>query len=43
MAASDDKGVMGDRIHVGVPDVMVGEGSITLMALVVHELALPTR
>jgi two-component sensor histidine kinase len=39
LAAYDDKGAIGDRIHVAVPDIMVGEGSITTMALVVHELA----
>ncbi len=39
LAAYDDKGVIGDRIHVSVPDVTVGEGAITTLALVVHELA----
>ncbi len=39
LAAYDDKGTIGDRIHVSVPDVMVGEGSITTVALIVHELA----
>jgi len=39
LAAYDDKGTIGDRIHVTVPEVLVGEGSITAMALVVHELA----
>jgi two-component sensor histidine kinase len=39
LAAYDDKGVIGDRIHVSVPDVMVGEASITTLALVIHELA----
>jgi two-component sensor histidine kinase len=39
LAAYDDKGTIGDRIHVSVPDVLVGEGSITTVALVVHELA----
>jgi two-component sensor histidine kinase len=37
--AYDDGGTIGDRIRVRVPDIMVGEGSITTMALVVHELA----
>lgn len=37
--AYDDKGAIGDRIHVTVPDILVGEGSITTLALVVHELA----
>src|SRR5581483_860436 len=39
LAAYDDQGVIGDRIHVAVPDVLVGESSITTVALVVHELA----
>lgn len=39
LAAYDDGGSIGDRITVSVPDVMVGEGSITTMALIVHELA----
>jgi two-component sensor histidine kinase len=39
LAAYDDGGKIGDRIKVDVPDVLVGEGSITAMALVVHELA----
>jgi two-component sensor histidine kinase len=37
--AYDDKGITGERIHVAVPDILVGEGSITTLALVVHELA----
>lgn len=37
--AYDDSGVIGDRIRVVVPDVLVGEGSVTTLALVVHELA----
>jgi two-component sensor histidine kinase len=37
--AYDDKGVIGDRIRINVPEVLVGEGSVTTMALVVHELA----
>ena len=28
-----------DRVHVSVPDVRVGEGSVTTIALVAHELA----
>jgi two-component sensor histidine kinase len=39
LAAYDDKGVIGSRIQVSVPDILVGEGAITAMALVVHELA----
>jgi two-component sensor histidine kinase len=39
LAAYDDKGAIGDRIRVSVPDVLAGEGSITTLALVVHELA----
>ncbi len=37
--AYDNKGAIGDRIHVAAPDVLVGEASITTLALVVHELA----
>lgn len=37
--AYDHRGVIGDRINVTVPDVLVGEGSVTTLALVVHELA----
>ncbi len=37
--AYDDKGSIGDRIRVSVPDVLVGEASITTLALVIHELA----
>jgi two-component sensor histidine kinase len=37
--AYDNKGMIGDRIRIAVPDVLVGEGSVTTMALVVHELA----
>jgi two-component sensor histidine kinase len=37
--AYDDKGTVGDRIRVAVPAVLVGEGSVTTLALVVHELA----
>jgi two-component sensor histidine kinase len=37
--AYDDAGSVGDRIRVSVPNVLVGEGSITTLALIVHELA----
>lgn len=39
LAAYDEKGVIGSRIQVSVPDILVGESAITAMALVVHELA----
>jgi two-component sensor histidine kinase len=39
LAPYDDKGIIGSRIQVSVPDILVGEGAITAMALVVHELA----
>jgi two-component sensor histidine kinase len=39
LGAYDDRGAIGDRIRVAVPTVLVGEGSITTLALVVHELA----
>jgi two-component sensor histidine kinase len=39
LGAYDDKGEIGDRIHISVPEVLVGEAAITSMALVVHELA----
>lgn len=39
LGAYDDQGAIGDRIRVSVPDVVAGEGSITTMALVIHELA----
>ena len=39
LGAYDDRGEIGDRIRVSVPDVMAGEGSITTLALVIHELA----
>ena len=39
LAAYDDTGAIGGRIHVSVPGIMVGEASITTLALVVHELA----
>lgn len=37
--AYDDDGAVGERIRVSVPDVLVGEASITTLALIVHELA----
>jgi two-component sensor histidine kinase len=37
--AYDDRGAVGDRIRVSVPVLLVGEGSVTTLALVVHELA----
>ena len=37
--AYDDTQGTGERIRVSVPDVLVGEGSVTTLALVVHELA----
>ena len=39
LAPYDERGAIGSRIHVSVPEVLVGEASITTMALVVHELA----
>jgi two-component sensor histidine kinase len=39
LAAYDDRGMIGDRIRVRVPELPVGEGSITTLALVIHELA----
>jgi two-component sensor histidine kinase len=39
LGAYEDKGANGDRIRVSVPAMLVGEGSITTLALVVHELA----
>lgn len=39
LGAYDDKGTVGDRIHVTTPVLLVGEGSVTTLALVVHELA----
>ena len=39
LGAYDDKGAIGDRIRVHVPELLIGEGSITTLALVVHELA----
>lgn len=37
--AYDEKGAIGGRIRVAVPDVLVSEVSVTALALVVHELA----
>lgn len=37
--AYDERGTIGDRIRVAVPDLLVGEASVTALALVVHELA----
>jgi two-component sensor histidine kinase len=39
LAVYDDKRAIGDRIHVSVPPLMVGDASMTTLALVVHELA----
>jgi two-component sensor histidine kinase len=39
LGAYDDKGTIGSRIKVSVPHILVGEGAITAMALVLHELA----
>ena len=39
LAPYDDKRVIGDRVHVSVPEVRVGEAAATTLALVVHELA----
>jgi two-component sensor histidine kinase len=39
LAAYDDRGVVGGRIRLDVPRIMVGEASITTLALVIHELA----
>jgi two-component sensor histidine kinase len=39
LGAYDDNGTIGDRIQVFAPPIMVGEGSITTLALVIHELA----
>jgi two-component sensor histidine kinase len=39
LAPYDDKGIVGDRIHVSLPEVRVGENSATALALIVHELA----
>lgn len=39
LAPYDDRGVVGDRIRVSVPEVRVGEAAATTLALVIHELA----
>ena len=39
LAPYDDRGVVGDRIRVSVPEVRVGDAAATTLALVVHELA----
>jgi two-component sensor histidine kinase len=39
LAPYDDRGVLGDRIRVSVPEARVGEAAATTLALVVHELA----
>ena len=39
LGAYDDDGSIGDRIRVRVPELPIGEASITTLALVVHELA----
>jgi two-component sensor histidine kinase len=39
LAAYDENGVIGDRIKVASPEVLIGEASTTTMALVIHELA----
>ena len=39
LAPYDERGVIGDRIRVMVPEVSVGETAATTLALVVHELA----
>ena len=39
LGAYDVKGIIGSRIHVSVPHILVGESAITAMALVIHELA----
>jgi len=39
LAAYDDRGLVGDRITLSVPEILIGEGSITTLALIVHELA----
>jgi two-component sensor histidine kinase len=39
LGAYDDNGAIGDRIRVHVPELLVGEGSITALALIIHELA----
>lgn len=39
LAAYDERGKVGDRICIDVPDVLVGEAAITTVALAIHELA----
>ena len=39
LAPYDDKGVVGGRIRIFVPDVRVGQTAATTLGLVVHELA----
>lgn len=39
LAPYDDKGVIGDRIHVSLPEIRIGEKSATALALIVHEMA----
>lgn len=37
--AYDDGGEIGNRIRIAGPDILVGEASVTTLALIVHELA----
>ncbi len=39
LAPYDDRGAIGDRVRVSVPEVRVGETSATTLALIAHELA----
>lgn len=39
LAPYDTTGAVGDRIRVSLPSLWVGEGSVTALALIVHELA----
>jgi two-component sensor histidine kinase len=39
LGAYDDRGTIGDRITVTCPQLPVGEGSVTTLALIIHELA----
>ncbi len=39
LAPYDDSSSAGDRVHVCVPEIRVGEAAITALALVMHELA----
>lgn len=39
LAPYDEKSAVGNRVHVSVPELRVGERSATTLALVVHELA----